>query len=66
MKPSDLLTATHPLLSDRVRLAIMASLAAAEEPIDFNGLLESLELTKGKNKKADKAVRDQIKALGGK
>jgi len=47
MKPSDLLTATHPLLSDRVRLAIMASLAAAGEPIDFNGLLESLELTKG-------------------
>jgi DNA-binding transcriptional ArsR family regulator len=42
-----LITQTHPLLSDRVRLAIMASLAAASEPLDFNSLLKSLELTKG-------------------
>ena len=35
------------LLSDRVRLAIMAALASASEPLDFNTLLETLELTKG-------------------
>jgi len=47
MKPVELLTGTHGLLSDRVRLAIMASLAAVSEPVDFNTLLESLSLTKG-------------------
>lgn len=47
MDPITLITQTHPLLSDRVRLAIMASLAAASEPIDFNTLRASLELTKG-------------------
>ena len=47
MKPIDLLTDTHPLLSDRVRLAIMAAVASAGEPVDFNTLLSSLELTKG-------------------
>ncbi|MBN2493282.1 MAG: transcriptional regulator [Deltaproteobacteria bacterium] len=47
MKPVDLLTKTHPLLADRVRLAIMATLAAVPEPVDFNTLLASLELTKG-------------------
>ncbi len=35
------------LLTDRVRLAIMATLAAADEPLDFNGLLDQLQLTKG-------------------
>lgn len=35
------------LLSDRVRLAIMATLASAPEPLDFTTVLESLELTKG-------------------
>ena len=47
MKPSDLIQGGHALLSDRVRLAIMATLAAATEPQDFNSLLESLQLTKG-------------------
>lgn len=46
MKPSDLLS-THPLLSDRSRLAIMATLAASKEPVEFTKLLEILELTKG-------------------
>jgi len=47
MKPVDLLSGAQALLADRVRLAIMASLAASNEPLDFNGLLGSLELTKG-------------------
>jgi DNA-binding HxlR family transcriptional regulator len=47
MKPIELLTGTHALLSDRVRLAIMATLAAMSEPVDFKTLLESLNLTKG-------------------
>jgi DNA-binding transcriptional ArsR family regulator len=47
MKPIDLLTDTHSLLSDRVRLAIMATLAAVSEPMDFNTLLKNLDLTKG-------------------
>ena len=37
----------NPLLADRTRLALMASLAASEEPVEFMALLESLELTKG-------------------
>ena len=47
MKPADLLSGAPALLADRVRLAIMASLAASTEPVDFNGLLASLGLTKG-------------------
>jgi DNA-binding HxlR family transcriptional regulator len=47
MKPVDLLTHTSPILADRVRLAIMATLAAAEEPVEFNALLNELQLTKG-------------------
>lgn len=47
MKPSELIQGGNALLSDRVRLAIMATLAAAPEPLDFNSLLESLQLTKG-------------------
>lgn len=47
MKPSDLLQGGSSLLSDRVRLAIMATLAAASEPQDFSSLIESLQLTKG-------------------
>jgi DNA-binding transcriptional ArsR family regulator len=39
--------AIHPLLADRVRLALMAALAASDDPIDFNTLLESLDLSKG-------------------
>ena len=41
------LLAIHPLLADRVRLALMATLGSAEEPIDFSTLLEALELSKG-------------------
>jgi DNA-binding HxlR family transcriptional regulator len=47
MRPADLISATHALLGDRVRLAIMATLASAEEPLDFNTLLDSLGVTKG-------------------
>ena len=37
----------HPLLADRARLAIMANLSLAGGPVDFNTLLEDLQLTKG-------------------
>jgi DNA-binding transcriptional ArsR family regulator len=37
----------NPLLSDRVRLAVMATLASADEPMEFMILIENLELTKG-------------------
>lgn len=47
MGAADFLTSTHPLLSDRVRLAIMATLAAAKEPVEFSTLLDTLNLTKG-------------------
>ena len=47
MKPIELLTGTHTLLSDRVRLAIMATLAATSEALDFSTLLTNLDLTKG-------------------
>jgi DNA-binding transcriptional ArsR family regulator len=46
MNVSDLLN-VNPLLVDRVRLAIMANLALADGPVDFNTLLQELELTKG-------------------
>lgn len=36
-----------PLLVDRVRLAIMAALSAADEPLEFTELLTTLELTRG-------------------
>ena len=35
------------LLADRTRLVIMSTLAAAEEPVPFMRLLDSLELTRG-------------------
>lgn len=38
---------THPLLSDRIRLSIMAALMAAKGEMGFNELIETLELTKG-------------------
>ena len=47
MKPAEFLESTHALLADRVRLAIMATLAAAAEPMDFSALLDALNLTKG-------------------
>lgn len=37
----------NPLLADRARLAIMANLALAGGPVEFNTLLEELALTKG-------------------
>jgi len=46
VKATDLLN-VNPLLVDRVRLAIMANLALAGGPVDFNTLLEDLGLTKG-------------------
>jgi len=46
VKPSDLMN-MNPLLADRARLAIMANLALAGGPVEFNTLLEELELTKG-------------------
>lgn len=46
MSVKDLLSMS-PLLSERVRLAIMTALVSAEEELDFNTLLSQLELTKG-------------------
>ena len=46
MNPNSLLK-LNAALSDRVRLAIMAALATANEPVEFMTLLESLELTRG-------------------
>lgn len=46
MKASALLN-VNPLLVDRIRLTIMANLALAGGPVDFNTLLEELGLTKG-------------------
>lgn len=46
MKTNDLFK-THPLLSDRVRLAIMATLAAENSALPFTDLAERLELTRG-------------------
>ena len=37
----------NPVLIDRVRLVIMATLSAAKDAVDFTTLLETLELTKG-------------------
>ncbi|MEI8346063.1 MAG: transcriptional regulator [Pseudomonadota bacterium] len=46
MNPVELLKVNN-LLADRVRLAIMATLAAVKEEIDFNTLLSALGLTRG-------------------
>ena len=37
----------HSLLTDRLRLSLMAALAASDKPIEFMTLLETFELTKG-------------------
>src|ERR1700704_422024 len=50
---------THPLLSDRVRLSIMGVLAAAETPVNFNELIESLGLSKGNLSAHMKKLEDQ-------
>jgi DNA-binding HxlR family transcriptional regulator len=42
-----LVLSIHPLLCDRVRLAIMVQLLHTERSEDFSGLLASLGLTKG-------------------
>ena len=46
MESSDLLN-VHPMLFDRVRLAIMAHLSFMRNPVNFNALLGDLNLTKG-------------------
>lgn len=46
MNTSNLLQ-VNPILVDRIRLAIMAHLSLADGPVDFNTLLQELELTKG-------------------
>ncbi len=45
-EPHDIMS-VNPLLMDRVRLSILASLAAKAQSIDFNTLLDLLNLTKG-------------------
>jgi DNA-binding MarR family transcriptional regulator len=47
MKPMDLINSINPLLLDRVRLGIMVMLVNADKPLEFNVLLEALDLTKG-------------------
>lgn len=47
MNPADFIAGVNPLLADRVRLAVMATLAAADEPVDFMTLLHDLDLTRG-------------------
>ncbi len=47
MKASEIITGTNALLADRTRLAIMATLAASQDRVDFNALIASLGLTKG-------------------
>lgn len=42
-----LLISRNTLLSDPVRLSIVVAISSAKEPVDFNSLLESLELSRG-------------------
>ena len=58
MKSSGLLN-VHPMLFDRVRLAIMAHLSFASRPVDFNALLDDLALTKGNLSTHMKKLEDQ-------
>ena len=58
MKSSGLLN-VHPMLFDRVRLAIMAHLSFASVPVDFNSLLDDLALTKGNLSTHMKKLEDQ-------
>ena len=44
---TETLMGAHPLLSDRNRLVILATVAATDNQIDFNTLKESLNLSKG-------------------
>lgn len=47
MKAIDLINSINPLLMDRVRLGIMVTLVNSDNPVEFNILLEVLDLTKG-------------------
>ena len=47
MNPAELLASTHALLADRVRLTIMATLAATSDPMGFSQLIDTLNLTRG-------------------
>lgn len=47
MKPIDLINSINPLLMDRVRLGIMVTLVNSVKAVEFNVLLEVLDLTKG-------------------
>jgi DNA-binding HxlR family transcriptional regulator len=47
MKAIDLINSIHPLLLERVRLGIMVTLIDSEKPLEFNVLLEALNLSKG-------------------
>jgi DNA-binding transcriptional ArsR family regulator len=47
VNPAAFIADVNPLLADRVRLAVMATLAAAADPVDFMTLLRDLELTRG-------------------
>ncbi len=46
MSASDLLM-INPLLSDRARLAILATLAAEKGAVDFNTMIDTLKLSRG-------------------
>lgn len=46
MKGAKLLK-VHPLLTERVRLALLVALASSEDGLEFTELLDSLELTRG-------------------
>lgn len=39
--------AGHPLLAERLRLQLMAAVASSEEAVEFNQLVEKLNVTKG-------------------
>ena len=58
MKSSGLLN-VHPMLFDRVRLAIMAHLSFVSGSVDFNALLDDLALTKGNLSTHMKKLEDQ-------
>ena len=63
MKSSGLLN-VHPMLFDRVRLAIMAHLSFASGPVDFNALLDDLALTHMKKLEDQGLVKVEKKFIG--
>ena len=42
-----LIFSRNTLLSDPIRLSIVVAISSASEPVDFNSLLSSLELSRG-------------------